>query len=155
MFVDSNFQCIDILALGEQPGLDPGVLHGVVNTDDALKYQHAGVVAPGSGMRCLDSFEKTLVLTNPKNADEQEKFLVKVVILACTGGTCDKGGHPKAADIMHAGIITSATSSGSESHLDATIILGKPVNENACYYLLLARLHSMEIELSPSVSTSL
>jgi hypothetical protein len=60
LLVESNFRCIDILALGEQHGLDPGVLHGLVSPEDALEYQQAGVVATGLGLRCLDSFEKTL-----------------------------------------------------------------------------------------------
>jgi hypothetical protein len=152
LLVESNFQCIDILALGEQHVLDPRVLHGLVCPEDALEYQQAGVVATGSGLRCLDSFEKTLILSNPKNAGEQETFLVKVVIVARTGVTPDKGGHPTAPDIATAGIISS---SAIESRLDATIILGAPSNDNACYYLLLARLHSMEIKLPHKVSVCL
>jgi hypothetical protein len=39
--VESNFESIDILALGAQPGLDPGVLHGLVCPADALVFQEA------------------------------------------------------------------------------------------------------------------
>jgi hypothetical protein len=126
LLVESNFRCIDILASGEQHGLDPGVLHGPVSPEDALEHQQAGVVATGLGLRCLDSFEKTLILSNPKNAGEEETFLVKVVIVARTGVTPDKGGHPTAQDIATAGVVAS---SAIEFRLDATTILGAP----ACF----------------------
>jgi hypothetical protein len=58
--VDSNFSAIDLLGLYEQPGVDPGVLHGVVRPEDARLFQQEGVVTSGSGMLELDSFQTVL-----------------------------------------------------------------------------------------------
>jgi hypothetical protein len=100
LLVESNFNAIGILALGEQQGLNSGVLHGVVQPEDALNYQQEGVVASGSGLLLLDSFEMTLQFDNPMNGGATEKVLVKVIIVNhSTEGECDKGSHPTAADI--------------------------------------------------------
>ena len=67
LLVDSNLSAIDLLALAEQPGLEPGVLHGVVLPEDAHSFQQEGVIASGSGMLELDSFETTLEFSNQMN----------------------------------------------------------------------------------------
>jgi hypothetical protein len=148
LLVDSNFNAIDIFALGKQQGLDPGVLHGVVQPEDAFNYQQEGVVASGSGLLVLDSFELTLEFSNPMNGGATEKVLVKVIIInRNTEVECDKGSHPTAADIQKSGTCTGQT---NDSHHQATIILGNPANKNggAGYYLLLTRLYTWEIKLS-------
>jgi hypothetical protein len=74
LLVDSNFSAIDILALAEQPELDPGVLHGVVRPKDApRKYQQEGVITSGSGMLELDSFETTFEFSNPMSEGATEQ----------------------------------------------------------------------------------
>jgi hypothetical protein len=151
LLVESNFESIDILALGAQPGLDPGVLHGLVRPADALVFQEAGVIASGSGMTISDSFEETLVLANPENDCETESFRVNVVIVSHTGSSDAKaGGHPTAEAIAKAGIIAM-----DNKKFDATIVLGEPANKEASYYVLVARLHSMEIHLSNDESSRL
>jgi hypothetical protein len=57
LLVESNFESIDILALGAQPGLDPGVLYGLVHPADALVFQEAGVIASGSGAGARPTFK--------------------------------------------------------------------------------------------------
>jgi hypothetical protein len=79
---------------------------------------------------------------------------VKVIILDCTNVDCLKGGHPTAAAIQNAGTCTGPT---GHSHLQATIVLGAPANKNggACYYLLLARLYTLEIKVDQKVADAL
>jgi hypothetical protein len=155
LLVDSNFNAINIFALGKQQGLDPGVLHGVVRPEDAFNYQQEGVVASGSGLLVLDSFESTLKFNNPMNGGATEKVLVKVIIVnRNTEVECDKGSHPTAADIQKSGTCTGQT---EDSHHQATIILRNPANKNggAGYYLLLARLYTWEIKLSKKGANAL
>jgi hypothetical protein len=117
-----------ILALGAQPGLDPGVLHGLVHPADALVCQEAGVVASGSGMKVLMLFATTLVLANPNNEFENESFRVNVVVIAHTGSAGKAGGHPMAEDLAKAGIIAM-----DDPQFDATVVLGVPKNKEASY----------------------
>jgi hypothetical protein len=155
LLVDSNFSAIDLLALAEQPGLAPGVLHGVVQPEDAHLFQQEGVIASGSGMLELDSFETTLEFSNPMNEGATEKVLVKVIILDRTNVDCLKGSHPTAAAIEKAGTCTGPSTGNSP--LQATIILGAPANKNgsASYFLLLARLYTLEINVDQKVANAL
>ena len=154
LLVDSSFTAVDVMALGKQDGVDPGVIHGLVRPQDAHKYQQDGVVAEGTHLRRIHCFQTLLTFPNPMRDGKEEMILVEVIILGRSEVKFDKGGHPSALDIQHSG---TCIGTAIDSRVEATILLGMPKNKvkGASYYLLLARLHKMTFEASADEANAL